>query len=199
MRDFMELSVDANVLAAISTRVTTGTTVRGFVFNAMLDEVVDKRGAAFEGDLRNQVMRKRPSDLLSYPASDYFKLLHLCAVSLDDAAGIPESVRVLGYACAAGFFRSPMGRLLLGIVGRGDPARLMANEPTAYATSFSFGKRTYKRTGERSLELTHAEDFLPAPYNVGALQGALDAVGAKARKVTFVPIDRDAARYDITW
>jgi len=193
------MAFDENALNLLLARMTTQHTVRGFVFNAMVEHVAEKKGDVIASGLQERILKKRPSDLLSYPASDFFKLLHGGAVALEDPAGQDEAVRALGFASAAGFFASPMGRLLLTIVGRGNPARLMANEPTAYATSFSFGKRKFKRVGEQSIQLTHAEDFLPVPYNLGALQGAMAAVGATAQQVLATHLVPDGATYEITW
>lgn len=190
---------DAAALQAVLARMPTSETVRGFVFNAMLAHVADTKGPVLASGLQERFLKKKPNDLLSYPAHDFFKLMHACAEAMAEPAGIDEGLRVMGYASATGFFRSPMGKMLLGIVGRGDPTRLMANEPTAYATSFSFGKRKYERTGERLMVLTHTEDYLPSPYNVGALQGAFDAVEAKAREVVPSALGPDAVRYTITW
>lgn len=186
-------------LAELLKRTPDGATVRGFVFNAMLEHVAAKRGSAVATVVLEKTLRKRAADLLSYPAADFFKLLHACAEALEEPAGIDEAVRALGYASADGFFSSPMGKMLLGIVGRGDPARLMANEPTAYATSFSFGKRSFRRLGPREMELTHAEDLLPVPYNVGALEAAMNSVGAKAQHVKASPVAQGECRYIIVW
>ena len=89
--------------------------------------------------------------------------------------------------------------MLLGIVGRGDPARLMANAPTAYATSFSFGKRSFRRLGPREMELAHVEDLLPVPFNVGALEAAMRSVGATAQHVKPTPVSQSECRYLIVW
>jgi uncharacterized protein (TIGR02265 family) len=186
-------------LDAALARMPKGETVRGFVFNAGVDYVAQLKGPEVASGIQERILRRRPNDLLSYSAHDYFRLIHACSVALKDPLGLDAAVRAVGHASATGFFKSPMGRLLLRIVGRGDPARLMANEPTAYATSFSFGKRTYQRTGDRSLTLEHSADFLPIAYNLGALEGALEAVEAKAQKVVATPLATDAARYDITW
>lgn len=190
---------DANGLVGLLKRTPDGATVRGFVFNAMLEHVAARKGSHVAGKLVDEVMRKRPADLLSYPATDFFKLMHSCATALNEPKGFDEALRAVGYAAADGFFSSPMGKMLLGIVGRGDPARLMANEPTAYATSFSFGKRAFKRIGPREMELTHTEDLLPVPFNVGALEAAMNSVGAKAQQVKATPVSESHCVYTITW
>lgn len=186
-------------LAELVERTPERATVRGFVFNAMLDHVAAKQGADTAAAVLSQTLQRKPADLLSHPARDFFRLMHACAAALYEAKGFDTAVHDLGYAAAAGFFASPMGKMLLGIVGRGDPARLMANEPTAYATSFSFGKRTFRRIGPREMELTHAEDLLPVPFNVGALEAAMQAVGAKALTVTPTPVSETECRYLMTW
>lgn len=192
------LDLDDAALAAILERLPASTTVRGFVFNAVLGFVAEKAGAEQAEAIRAALSRRKPNDLLSYPAKDYFTLLRDASAAVAPAVGPEAALRELGKASALGFFVSPMGKLLLKIIGGGTPARLMANEPTAYATSFSFGKRKYEKTGERSLALTHREDYLPVPYNIGALEGALLAAKLEAR-IEADPLGQDAARYTLTW
>lgn len=193
------MPLDSNGLVELLKRTPDGATVRGFVFNAMLEHVAAKKGSAVATAVLDQTLRKRAADLLSYPAGDFFRLLRACAEALAEPAGLDEALRALGYASADGFFSSPMGKMLLGIVGRGDPARLMANAPTAYATSFSFGKRSFRRLGPREMELTHVEDLLPVPFNVGALEAAMRSVGATAQHVKPTPVSQSECRYLIVW
>ena len=179
-------------------RVSPKDTVRGFVSNAILGHVETIKGAPVASGLLERVLRKRPNDLLSYPAPDFFRLLLACteAIALPGQHG--AALHDLGHAAAAGFFVSPMGKVLLSIVGKGNPPRLMANEPTAYATSFSFGKRRYEKIGAREFALVHEEDLLPVPFNVGALEAAVAAVGEKAQ-VTVAELGPDSARYVMRW
>jgi uncharacterized protein (TIGR02265 family) len=74
----------------------------------------------------------------------------------------------------------------------------MANEPTAYATSFTFGKRRYEKIAAREFALVHQEDLLPVPFNVGALEAAVESVGEKAQ-VTVTELGADSARYVLRW
>jgi len=193
------MALDSNWLVDLLGRTPASATVRGFVFNAMLEYLAAKKGSEVAASVLERTLRKRPADLLSYPASDFFRLLHACAEALHAPEGIDEAVRQMGYASADGFFSSPMGKMLLSIVGRGDPARLIANEPTAYATSFSFGKRTFRRLGPREMVLTHTDDLLPVPYNMGALEAAMNSVGAKAQHVKPEPVSEGHCAYTIVW
>ena len=192
------MQLDAAWLDGSLKRMPQRHTVRGFVFRAVLECVARRAGAETSSLIRDRWMRRKPNDLLSYPAHDFFRMLSAGATALDEPLGEAEALRILGHASGAGFFASPMGKLLLGIVGRGDPARLMANEPSAYATSFSFGQRSFERKGERELHLTHRDDYLPMSFNVGALHSALEAITASAA-VTAEPLGEDAARYVLTW
>jgi uncharacterized protein (TIGR02265 family) len=185
-------------LEALLARVSAKDTVRGFVSNAILGHVERIKGAPVASGVLERVLRKRPNDLLSYPAPDFFRLLIACteAIALPGKHG--EALHDLGHAAAAGFFVSPMGKVLLSIVGKGNPPRLMANEPTAYATSFTFGKRRYEKIAAREFALVHQEDLLPVPFNVGALEAAVESVGEKAQ-VTVTELGADSARYVLRW
>lgn len=180
-------------------RVGPKETVRGFVFNAVLTHLAQKVGADEAQAILAQLFKRKPNDLLSYPAQEYFRLLHLGAKAMEPVVGTSRAVRELGKASALGFFASPMGKLLLNIIGTSNPARLMSNAPTAYATSFSFGKRKFERTSENTLTLTHEQDPLPHDYNVGALEGALEAANLSATTIEVEPLGQDAARYTLTW
>ena len=184
-----------NQLAA---RIPAKDTVRGFVFNAILGHVETIQGAPVASGVLERVLRRRPNDLLSYPAPDFFKLLFACVGALEHAQGPAQAIHDLGHAAAAGFFVSPMGKVLLSIVGKGNPPRLMANEPTAYATSFSFGKRRYEKIAAREFALVHEEDLLPVPFNVGALEAAVEAVGEKVQ-ISVTELGPESARYVLRW
>lgn len=192
------MSFDDVALNEILARLPESESVRGFVFNAVLDYVAEKAGADAAGQILSRLFKRKPNDLLKYPAADYFRLLRHSAEAIAPAVGADRAVRELGRASALGFFHSPMGRLLLSIIGTANPARLMSNCPTAYATSFSFGKRTFARTSETSLTLTHEQDPLPADYNLGALEGALEAARLTAQ-VRAEPLGLDAVRYTLSW
>lgn len=157
-----------------------------------------QRGSQIASGVLERVLRKRPNDLLSYPAPDFFKLLFACVEALQPPLSTEQALHDLGHAAAKGFFASPMGRVLLGIVGQNNPPRLMANEPTAYGMSFSFGKRRYEKVGPREFALIHEGDLLPVPFNVGALEAAVEAVGEKTT-VTATELGPDAARYVQRW
>lgn len=184
-------------LGPVLARMPANHTVRGFVFNAVLDEVGRRAGPAAAGEISRRLFRKPPGDLFSYGAHDFFRLIDAGAIALRPM-GEAEALEALGFAAAIGFFASPMGRMLLGIVGKGDPSRLMANEPTAYATSFTFGKRRYERSAPKEIRLHHDEDFLPVAFNVGALHGALTSISATG-KVRAEGRGQDAATYFLTW
>lgn len=192
------MGFDDTTLRQTLERVGPAETVRGFVFNAGLNFVAEKAGADAAGAILSRLFKRKPNDLLKYPAADYFRLLHHASEVIAPAVGAGLALHDLGKASAGGFFTSPMGKLLLKIVAGGNPARLMSNEPTAYATSFSFGKRTFARLGESALTLTHEADPLPAEYNVGALEGALEAAGLSA-EIRAEPLAQDSVRYALTW
>jgi uncharacterized protein (TIGR02265 family) len=185
-------------LNQILARLPESETVRGFVFNAVLAYVGETAGADAASGILGKLFKRKPIDLLKYPAADYFRLLHHGTVTIAPLVGAEVAMRELGKASALGFFESPMGRLLLSIIGTANPARLMSNCPTAYATSFSFGKRKYERTSETSLTLSHEEDPLPTEYNVGALEGALQAAKLTAQ-IDVEHLGQDAARYTLSW
>jgi uncharacterized protein (TIGR02265 family) len=193
------MSYDATALDELLGRLPPKETVRGFVFNAVTAHLAAKVGPEIASGMQERITRKRPVDLFNYPAADFFRLIYGgVGALLSQTESAEVAMQDLGYASAAGFFVSPTGRLLLAMVGTEDPAKLMANEPTAYATSFSFGRRAYAKNGTRELTLTHADDFLPIDFNVGALKSALDAAKAPA-KVVAHPEGRDGARYVLSW
>ena len=160
--------------------------------------MVEKRGADVAAEIQRRLLPKRPVALLRHSAHDYFKVMFACAEALSPA-DLDAGLYTVGFQCAAAFFETPMGQMLLSLVGRGDPSRLMANEPTAYKTTFSFGTRVFKRNGPREVECLHSEDCLPMSFNKGALVTAMKAIEVPTAKVTAVTVGPWSARYTISW
>jgi uncharacterized protein (TIGR02265 family) len=185
-------------LEATLAQLPKNSTTLGYIFNKTLDCVVEQRGSEVAAEIQRRLLPKRPIALLRHSAHDYFKVMYACAHALDPD-DLDAGLYTVGFECAAAFFQTPMGQMLLSLVGRGDPSRLMANEPAAYKTTFSFGTRVFKRLGPKEVECLHSEDLLPMPFNKGALMTAMKAIEVPTAKVTAVAAGPWSARYVIGW
>jgi len=176
-------------------------TVRGLIFNAVLNLAERQLGPDAAAKLREPLFKRSPVDFFSYSAVDAIRLLYATSDALARAGRFgsqEEAVRACGAAAVTGFFSSTVGQTLTRLIGKGDPKRLLSNAPTAYSTLVSYGRREYSVVAERHVRLAFEGDMQPVQFHEGVLQEALKAIQCNGT-VTGTPRGYFAADYDIQW
>jgi uncharacterized protein (TIGR02265 family) len=176
-----------------------GATVRGLIFNAVFKLVNQHLGEASATELRSQISKKALVDFFSYSARDFLQVLFAAGERLSPIYGSSQAaIRACGAAVGGDFFLSGVGRTLTTIIGQGDPKKLLANAPTAYSTTVSYGQRKYNVLGDRRVSLHFKGDMQPVEFHQGTLEAALEGVGCPG-KVEVRRIGLDEAEYIIEW
>jgi uncharacterized protein (TIGR02265 family) len=193
------MPTDTNELAQRLELVRATYTVRGLMFNAVLDLVTEQAGRASTDKLVRELSLPRLNDFFSYPAVDFLRLLFAAADLLEPHFGsIPEAFRVLGIASVQGFFGSSVGRALAKIVVQGDPKRAFSSTPICYSTMMNHGSHAYEPLEGNRVRLVFRGNMQPAPYHEGILTAVLSTLGWKGR-VTSAVHGLDHTEYIIEW
>ncbi len=172
-------------------------TVRGVVFNATFEVVVELAGKPAAAACDPLGKGRRP-EFFSYPVADYLRLAWAGADRVS-AGGDRDSVfHEFGARAARRWLGSPLAAALVAFTGR-DPRRLIANVSNGYRNVVSYGRRSVEWVGERHARLAFRRDFLVPPFHCGVLAAALQITcGARfevsGREVGFLESD-----YDVIW
>jgi uncharacterized protein (TIGR02265 family) len=185
-------------LAARLAAATPRDTVRGAIFNAAFDLIVELAGkpAAAECDPAGSGRRH---EFFSYPVTDYLRLAWRAAELLSPRLGDRDGVfRELGSRASRRWLCSSLGRTLVAFAGR-DPRRLLLNTANGYRNVVSYGTRTIEWMHEREARLLFLHDFLVPPFHCGVLAAALEVtcgipVRAEGHEIAFLD-----SEYDVTW
>jgi uncharacterized protein (TIGR02265 family) len=173
-------------------------TVRGLFFKVVLDFVEKLEGTEARHRVLEGLQSQEFSDLRTYPATDYLRLLYSAADVLEQRLGPEEVVfNACGRACVQRF-SSGAGQIVFGILGKGDPQRLFAQTKMAFSTVVTYGQREHRPAGSHSCILTYRGDMQPPAYHVGIFEGALEALGFQG-KVTARPMSLELVDYEIQW
>jgi uncharacterized protein (TIGR02265 family) len=174
-------------------------TCRGMFFNGVLeavrtwgDEEARARCAQVSGE-------RRFVDFLSYPASNFLRVIFTAAEMLGPRKGGREVVfRYLGRAATQVFLQSTVGKTMLALTGN-DPRRMLASMPNAYRASLTFGERSVEWLGESHGVLEARGDLLPVPYCEGVLKAALELSKASKVSITSRRLSSLDADYEVRW
>lgn len=174
--------------------------VRGLMFNELLALVDRELGA-------DAVVLARASlppdtkylDLISYPISDFIKLLYATADLLEPIYGTADlAIRACGAVSVDAFARTPSGKLFFGVLGIAGPARLLSQAQTGYTTVVTYGQREFLAKSDTSGVVVMKDDMQPLAYHEGVLEAVLRSLGydavVRGRSLSLVD-----AEYDVSW
>src|SRR5687767_12522358 len=92
-------------------------TVRGLIFNSVLNLSERQLGLEAAAKLREPIFKRSPVDFFSYPAVDFLRLLYAASDALAPRyGGHEEAVRACGAAAVTGFFQSTVGQTLTRLI-----------------------------------------------------------------------------------
>jgi uncharacterized protein (TIGR02265 family) len=192
------MPVDQRDLQARIAATTPQDTVRGLIFNALFDAVEEHAGKAAALDC-DPTGKGRRTDFFNFPVADFLRAIGPAVDLLEPKLGSTERAFFeFGYRAVANVFGSALGATIL-VLAQKDPRSLLAQAPTAYRGTVSYGERRIEWTGERRARLTFSHDFLVPAYHCGVLTAAMEAVEAKAPRVTGSQVALLEAVYEVSW
>ncbi len=156
--------------------------VRGMMFNELMVLVDKELGSAALAQVRAVLpANTKYRDLVSYPISDFLKLMFAAADLLEPKLGsVDLAIRACGAATVDAFARTPAGRVFFGVLSLAGPARLLSQAQIGYTTVVTYGQRFYEETSETSGVITMNGDMQPLAYHEGVLEAVLRNVGYDA-------------------
>jgi uncharacterized protein (TIGR02265 family) len=191
------MPADRADLAARLAAATTGDTVRGLIFEGVFD-LLRQHGGDPDALACDPTGRGKRADFLSYPVADYLRLAWAAADRLEPAlGGVDAAFYQMGYRATANVLGSTLGATLLTF-GR-SPRTLLAQSPSAYKATVSYGQRILTWIGPHHARLEFVRDFLVVPFHCGVFQAVLDATGAKGGRVEGRVTGFMQAVYEIAW
>jgi uncharacterized protein (TIGR02265 family) len=111
--------------------------------------------------------------------ADYLAFAWAAADALEPVLGNTEAAfRELGAASMRNVFNSMLGRTLLTL-GGDDPRQLLAQAPSGYRATISYGERTLRWTAPNKAILSVKRDFLLPVFHAGVLAAAVEATGKR--------------------
>jgi uncharacterized protein (TIGR02265 family) len=174
-------------------------TVRGMLFNAVLEVV---RGVGGETAVQKCLAasgEKRFLDFFSYPSSKYLEVLYTAArLRSGGQEDFEQALRHLGQQAAGNFLVSVAGRTLLVLV-QGNPYRMLNSLPWAIHVGVGGVEVTLRLTSPWSGVLTVKRDFSPRPFVEGGLLAAFEATGVKGARVRSWPVGPADNEYELSW
>lgn len=174
-------------------------TCRGMFFNGVLEAVRTLGGEEARARCAQGSSERRFVDFLSYPMSDFLRVIFTAAEVVGPKKGGREAVfRYLGRTATNVFLQSTVGRTMLALTGH-DPKRLLASMPNAYRASLTFGERSVEWLGERHGVLASRGDLLPVPYCEGVLEAAMERSKASKVIITSRRLGSLDADYEVRW
>ncbi|MDP3157417.1 MAG: TIGR02265 family protein [Archangium sp.] len=174
--------------------------VRGMMINEVLKLVEQKAGAEARAEAAKVLPEGvRHRDLVSYPISDFMRLMYRSADLLEKTyGGHVEALQACGGATVDAFSRTPAGRMLFSVVALAGPTQILKGASVGYRSVVTYGSREYEPKGPRSGLMRMSKDMQPAAYHVGVMLAVLRAVGHSAQVVAR-PLGLDSAEYEISW
>jgi uncharacterized protein (TIGR02265 family) len=192
------MPVDQRDLQARIAATSPQDTVRGLIFNALFEAVEEHAGkaAALACDETGKGHR---TEFFSYPVAGFLATIGRAVEVLEPKLGSADRVFFeCGYRALANVFASTLGATIL-VLARKDARSLLAQAPTAYRGTVSYGERKLQWLGPTQAHFTFQHDFLLPPYHCGVFTAGLDAVGAKGVRVSGKQLSLLEATYDVGW
>ncbi len=175
--------------------------VQGMFFGAVAGLVEREAGAERAAALRtSRRFPKRPVPFMRYPAADFLAVV-------DEAIGeltarklpYPEALHAVGMGIVETFMEGPVGKLMVSMLG-GDPNRMLGGGPSAYAATFSFGKREYVRRSESEGAFRFSRELLGPEISRGILKQGIE-LSCPVTVTTRIEEAKDTTEFavQVTW
>ena len=193
------MPADLADLRARLSAATPNDTVRGLIFNGTFSVIRARLGVdgARRCDPAGQGQR---TAFKSYPVSEYLELVFGAVERLEEHFGDPDAVfYAFGHGALVSVFSSSVLGTTLKMLAGGRPAQLLANGPTGYLATVSYGTRTVEVVGERHVRLVFRRDFLVPTFHCGVLSAGVESVGGRDVRVRGRQTGFLDAIYDVEW
>jgi uncharacterized protein (TIGR02265 family) len=168
----------ALTLQARMKRCRPGHSAMGFLFQGALEHVERLIGSEVAAEIRSQVPCTQDALLpvLSYPAADYLRLLHLGSQALmARGRSFPAAMEALGYGAADGLFALSMGQMVLSTAER-NPHEGLAEVPGVAKMVASFGEREYQRVAEKHGRFTFRGELTGPSWVIGVFRAGIERI-----------------------
>jgi uncharacterized protein (TIGR02265 family) len=150
----------------------------GFFFQGALEHVERLIGGEVVAEIRSQVPCTQDALLpvLSYPASEYLRLLQLGSQALmARGRSFPVAMEALGHGAADGLFALSMGQMVLSTAER-DPHAGFAEVPGVARMMASFGEREYQRVAEKHGRFIFHGELAGPSWILGVFRAGIERV-----------------------
>ena len=159
-------------------------TLMGFFFHGALEHLEKLIGGEVVAEIRSQVPCTQEALLpvLSYPASEYLRVLQLGTQALvARGRSFAVAMEELGYGAADGLFALSMGQMVLSAAGK-DPHEGLAEVPGVARMMASFGEREYQRAADGHARLLFRGELAGPCWVTGLVRAGLERIpGCQAR------------------
>lgn len=153
-------------------------TLMGFFFQGALEHVERLIGSEVATEIRAQVPCTQDALLpvLSYPASDYLRLLQLASQALmARGRSFPVAMEALGYGAADGLFALSMGQMVLSTAEM-DPHAGFAEVPGVSRMMASFGEREYQRVADNHGRFIFRGELAGPAWMTGVFRAGIERI-----------------------
>jgi uncharacterized protein (TIGR02265 family) len=156
----------------------------GFFFHGALGHLEKLIGGEVVEEIRSQVPCTQEALLpvLSYPASEYLRVLQLGTQALmARGRSFEVAMEELGYGAADGLFALSMGQMVLSAAGK-DPHEGLGEVPGVARMVASFGEREYQRVAEGHGRLLLRGELAGPSWVRGLIRAGFERIpGCQAR------------------
>ena len=181
-------------------RAGASETTSGIFFQSIVDCVRARRGAPQVEELLQGLKSRRWLGPLRYPVTDYLQLLEKGLLLIGTEAEFNDNLIQLGVDASRVFRESPVGQLFVR-TNAGAVHRVMAGVRLAYATTSSYGERSYERLKDKEGLLSVKGDWVGPAGALGAILGGVPVIAESTLNATVESVADDGASYNIrvTW
>lgn len=177
-------------------RAGASETTSGIFFQSILDCVKARRGQPQVEALLEEMGTRRWLGLMRYPVRDYLLLLEKGLLLIGGEAEFNDNLIQLGVDASRVFRESPVGQLFER-TNAGAVHRVMAGVRLAYATTSSYGERSYVRLKDQEGLLRVKGDWVGPAGALGAILGGVPLLAGSTLSASVEAIEDDGASYNI--
>ncbi len=179
--------------------VDSSVTVRGIVFNSVLETVRQLADERAVEQCLEAAGERRFMDFFNYPMGSLVQMTYSAAWLLGGRFGsFDQAVWHMGHQTAARFNGSTAGRTVL-LLARGGPARLLHALPPAFKLTRKDAEVSARLTGPHSALFTYNRDFMPRPYTHAGLEATFAAAQVRGVEIHARPTGPLDTVYELSW
>lgn len=180
-------------------RLTPRDTIKGLFIRRYLALCEELGGPALRDRGLECLDEKRVFDFVNYPYASIVRMGTLLSLELAPRyPSVDAWLRDMGRLATVSYLRSLLGRAFLSTLTP-SPRAMLTGMPWAIKTTFAFGERSVAFPEEGRCIFSCRGDFSPAASNAGAVQSAIEEVGAKDVVVSVQSIDLFNYDLDLRW